>query len=39
MKNEAYNGFLGNVSIRDIDKTDDKDPERRKEYWIRKLIK
>ena len=30
-------GFLGNVSITLIDKTDGKDPKRRENYWMRSL--
>ena len=35
-KSEGRSGFLGNVSITFIDKTDGKDPKRRKSYWMRK---
>ena len=31
-KNEAHSGFLGNVSITLIDKTDGKDAKRRENY-------
>ena len=36
-KSEGHSGFLGNVSITLIDKTDGKDPKRRENYWIRTL--
>ena len=36
-KSEGHNGFLGNVSITLIDKTDGKDPKRRENYWMRTL--
>ena len=36
-KSEGYSGFLGNVSITLIDKTDGKDPKRRENYWMRAL--
>ena len=31
------NGFLNNVSITLIDKTDGKNPKKRKDYWRRTL--
>ena len=34
---EGYNGFLGNVSISLIDKTDVFQPKKRKNYWMRTL--
>ena len=36
-KSEGHSGFLGNVSITLIDKTDGKDPKRRENYWMRTL--
>ena len=36
-KSEGHSGFLGNVSITLIDKTDGKDPKRRENYWMRAL--
>ena len=33
----GHNGFLNNVSISLIDKTDGKNPEKRKNYWRRTL--
>ena len=36
-KSEGHGGFLGNVSITLIDKTDRKDPKRRENYWMRTL--
>ena len=36
-KREGYSGFLGNVSITLIDKTDGKNPKRRENYWMRTL--
>ena len=36
-KSKDHSGFLGNVSITLIDKTDGKDPKRRKNYWMRIL--
>ena len=36
-KSEGHSGFLGNVSITLIDKTDCKDPKRRENYWMRTL--
>ena len=36
-KSEGHSGFLGNVSITLIDKTDGKDPKRRETYWMRTL--
>ena len=37
-KSECHYGFLGNVSMRLVDKTDGKDPKRTIEnYWIRTL--
>ena len=36
-KSRAHSGFLGNVSITLIDKTDGKDPKRRENYWMRTL--
>ena len=36
-KSEDHSGFLGNVSITLIDKTDGKDPKRRENYWMRTL--
>ena len=36
-KSEGHSGFLGNVSIRLIDKTDGNDPKRRENYWMRTL--
>ena len=35
-KSEGHSGFLGNVSITLIDKTDGKDPKG-ENYWIRTL--
>ena len=32
-KSEGHNGFLGNVSITLIDKTDSKDPKRSENYY------
>ena len=37
LKSEDYSGFLGNISITLIDKTDGKDPKRRENYWMRAL--
>ena len=34
-KSEGHSGFLANVSITLIDKTDGKDPNRRENYWMR----
>ena len=34
-KSEGHSGFLGNVSITLIDKTDGKDPKRRENYWMK----
>ena len=34
---EGHSGYLGNVSMTLIDKTDGKDPKRRENYWIRTL--
>ena len=34
-KGESHSGFLGNVSITLMNKTDGKDPKRRENYWIR----
>ena len=34
-ENEGHTGFLGNISITLIDKTDGKDLKRRENYWIR----
>ena len=34
---EGYNGFLGNVSISLIDKTDAFQPKKRENYWMRTL--
>ena len=36
-KSEGLIGFLRNVSITLIDKTDGKDPKRRENYWMRAL--
>ena len=36
-KRESHSGFLGNVSITLIDKTDGKDSKRRENYWMRTL--
>ena len=36
-KSEGRSGFLGNVSITLIGKTDGKDPKRRENYWMRTL--
>ena len=36
-KSEGHSGFLGNVSITLIVKTDGKDSKRRKNYWMRTL--
>ena len=36
-KREGHTGFLGNVSIALIDKTDSKDPKSRENYWMRTL--
>ena len=36
-KSKAHSGFLGNVSITLIDKTDGKDPKRREHYCMRSL--
>ena len=36
-KSKDHSGFLGNVSITLIDKTDGKDPKRRENYWMRTL--
>ena len=36
-KSEGHSGFLKNVSITLTDKTDDKDPKRRENYWMRTL--
>ena len=33
----GYNGFLNNVSITLIDKTDGKNPKKREDYWRRIL--
>ena len=33
-KSESHSGLLGNVSITLIDKTDGKDPKKRKNYWM-----
>ena len=37
MQEHLFGDFLGNVSIALIDKTDDKDPKRVENYWIRTL--
>ena len=37
IKSEGHSGFLGNVSITLIDKTDGKSPGRRENYWMRTL--
>ena len=37
VKSEGHSGFLGNVSITLIDKTDGKDPKWRENYWMRTL--
>ena len=37
MQEHLFGGFLGNVSIALIDKTDGKDPKRVENYWIRTL--
>ena len=34
---EGHNGFLGNVSISLIDKTDGFQPNKRENYWMRTL--
>ena len=36
-KSEGHSGFLRNVSIILVDKTDGKDPKKRENYWIRTL--
>ena len=36
-KSEGHSGFLGNVSITLVDKTDGKDPKSRENYWMRML--
>ena len=36
-KSQGHSSFLGNVSITVTDKTDDKDPKRRENYWMRTL--
>ena len=36
-KSEDHKGFLGNISITLIDKTDGKHPKRRENYWMRTL--
>ena len=36
-KNKGHSGFLGNVSITHIDKTDREDPKMRKNYLMRTL--
>ena len=36
-KSEGHGGFLKNVSIIHIDKTDRKDPKRRENYWMKTL--
>ena len=36
-KSESHSGFLGNVSITLVDKTDGKDPKSRENYWMRML--
>ena len=36
-KNKGHSGFLGNVSITLIDKTDREDPKMRKNYLMRTL--
>ena len=36
-KSEGHSGFLGNVSITLVDKTDGKDPKRKENYWMRTL--
>ena len=35
--NGGHNGFLGNVSISLIDKTDGFQPQKRENYWMRTL--
>ena len=35
--NIGHNGFLNNVSITVIDKTDGKNPKKREDYWRRTL--
>ena len=35
--NEDHNGFLGNVSISLIDKTDGFQPMKRENYWMKTL--
>ena len=37
LKSEGHSGFLGNVSIILIVKTDGKNPKRRENYWMRTL--
>ena len=37
LKNKSHSGFLKNVSITLIVKTDGKDPKRRENYWMRAL--
>ena len=34
---EGHTGFLGNVSVTFIDKTDTQNPEKRENYWIHTL--
>ena len=36
-KSEGRNGFLGNVSIRLIDKTDGRDPKWKENFWMTTL--
>ena len=36
-ESEGHSGFLGNVSITLIDNTDDKDPKKRENYWMKTL--
>ena len=33
----GHNGFVNNVSITLIDKTDDKNPKKKEDYWRRTL--
>ena len=34
----GHNGFLNNVSMTLINKTDEKNPKKRENYWMRTLI-
>ena len=36
-KTEGHKGFLNEGSVTLIDKTDGKDPKKRKRYWVRTL--